>query len=991
MKKAVARGRALSLAAGISVLATLALPMLDSLGAQARPDLDWRTIESGPFRVHFTAELEELARRTMANAQEAYRQLAAELEPPRGIVDIVVADNADFTNGFATPFPSNRIVIYARPPVDELHLRNHADWNRTLVTHELVHIFHLDRARGIWRLAQRVFGRAAPLFPNTYAPNWLLEGVAVHYETRLAPGGRLGGTEFPAQLRALALGDAISPLDGVATPHPFYPGGNLPYLLGAFLVDRAVRQDAALGPGEAMRRLVERMSGRLNPWRHDASAREATGTSFTALYDTWRDSVQRAAGALQGIDSLTEVRTTAGWTAAFPRFAPGGLLYAADEARRMPGLYRVDELGRVRRLARRNSVEANAPLGDGAVVYAELDRTDPYSVLSDLYVGRARRRQRLTVGDRLAHPDVHPETGRIVAVRTLPGTTELVTLQVDDPYPRVLVLGSLDRTWSEPRFSRDGSRIAAARWDRGGQTSIVVLDTAGRELQRFAPRARESRTRLAVSAAPVWLPGDTLILFASDHEGTPMIYRGDVRSGAYDRLWASRTALRSPDVSADGTRLAAVELQPNGWSVVTRAMPVLRELPPERPARDGEPIETVASAPTDSISPARAYAPSETARPTWWLPAVGTSDFNDLLLGAMSGGRDVVGRHQWQATVMRDLSFPEFTASVGYSFSGLGNPVLSVAWEQDWAHQTVFTTAMEPVGTLSQRSDLVSLSAYFVRPRARLTTYAILAAESDWVSYRTYPWPLLSALGEDWLLGVDAYPRAVVSAGLSSMQRPGLSVSVEDGLALQGTFRRRFQEATGGVPVSEAILEGSVAKSLPLPGYARHVLAMRGAYGVADSETRNLFSVGGISGSSLEVLPGLFYGDVRRTFFVRGFDPARLRGNRAVAGSVEYRAPLTRVGRGYRLLPIFLQKLSVLAFADAGTAWCEGEGMNPLLCGTPGEPRRWLASAGGELAYDVALQYDVLYRFRLGVAVPTTAPVGVARSAQVYFTLGSTF
>ena len=180
-----------------------------AVDAQVRPDLEWRTLGNERIRVHFTPDLEVLARRTLANASWAYDQLAAELRAPRGIVDIVVADNVDYANGYATPYPSNRMVVYARPPVDEPTLRNHADWNRILVTHEMVHIFHLDRVRGIWALGQRVFGRAAPLFPNRYGPNWLTEGIAVHYESRLTGAGRLGGTEFPALVRALAQSNAL--------------------------------------------------------------------------------------------------------------------------------------------------------------------------------------------------------------------------------------------------------------------------------------------------------------------------------------------------------------------------------------------------------------------------------------------------------------------------------------------------------------------------------------------------------------------------------------------------------------------------------------------------------------------------------------------------------------------------------------------------------------------------------------------------------------
>ncbi|HSC14459.1 MAG TPA: hypothetical protein VLI71_05040, partial [Gammaproteobacteria bacterium] len=95
-------------------------------------------------------------------------KLSAHLTPPKGIIDLVVADNVDFSNGSATPFPSNRIVIYARPPVNDDALRFADDPIRLIVTHELTHVFQLDRSNGLWSLLRRVFGRYPYYFPNAY-------------------------------------------------------------------------------------------------------------------------------------------------------------------------------------------------------------------------------------------------------------------------------------------------------------------------------------------------------------------------------------------------------------------------------------------------------------------------------------------------------------------------------------------------------------------------------------------------------------------------------------------------------------------------------------------------------------------------------------------------------------------------------------------------------------------------------------------------------
>lgn len=971
--------------------------LASSLGAQARPDLDWRTIATPLFRVHFTPELEELARRALANADSAYARLARELPPPRGLIEIVVSDHLDWANGSATPFPSNRIVVNARPPVDELSLRNHEDWNLTLVTHEMTHIFQLDRADGWWGVARRVFGRAAPFFPNSYAPSWLVEGIAVHYETRFTRGGRLAGSEFPAHARALAADGALPPLDGISLQTPFFPGGISAYQFGAFLVRRTVEHDGdfrAAVEGDtsaAMARLIGRMSARVNPWRLNASAREAVGATFSDLYASWSDSVRRASAPSGTTEGVTLVAPA--WTARFPRFLPSGeIIYVGDDRRRNAGLYAISRSGDTRWLDRRNSVDANAPLADGRILRGELEATDRYSIPSDLFVGKGFARRRVTRGARLAHPDVHSATGRIVAVRTVGGTTELVTLSLDAPTPRPLVQGSLDSTWSEPRWSHDGARVAAAIWERGGRSSIVILDAAGRTLRRFSPRA-ESGDRLVIASAPAWFPGDTMIAFASDHEGRPMIYRGDVRTGAYQRLWSSQTALNTPDVSSDGTQVVAVELRAEGWAVVRltlAAADALGSLGDGPPERDLVPLPPITPAATTDRPRWHAFDGRETMQPSWWLPSVVISDDNTAILGAFTSSRDAIGRHAWGVALSRDVGHPEFTARATYSYAGLRNPTLTFEASQEWAHAAVVSGGAR-IGTLAQRAVTLGTSAFFSRPRFRTFTYLQLAADVEYQSFRTYPVTLLQGFSDPALQRVTALPRLTGAVGFSTMQRPGLSVSVQDGVAMDAYYRHRIRDGIDGATVGEAVVQGSVAKSLPLPGFARHVLAARAAVGFTDPDARSSFSIGGVSGSSIELLPGVSYGDPYRTFFVRGFDAGAQLGLRAAAASAEYRVPLARVGRGLSLTPVFLQKFSLVAFADAGAAWCPQQVTDSPVCDGPVVARSWIASAGGELVFDAAVHYDVLYRFRLGFARPARGADAAARGGTFYFTLGNTF
>ena len=104
-----------------------------------------------------------------------------------------------------------------------------------------------------------------------------------------------------------------------------------------------------------------------------------------------------------------------------------------------------------------------------------------------------------------------------------------------------------------------------------------------------------------------------------------------------------------------------------------------------------------------------------------------------------------------------------------------------------------------------------------------------------------------------------------------------------------------------------------------------------------------------------------------------------------MAGSLEYRAPLLQPGRGYGFWPVFLDRTSVSLFADAGAAWSARRGKGPAS----GD---WMASVGAELNIDLAVQYDIPYRVRLGLAVPVADDLdGGVRRPSVYLRLGASF
>lgn len=967
-------------AAATAIVGALILLCLSAprAGAQLDPSARWRTLRTAHFRVHYSPPLEGQARRAAANAEQAWSRLSAELVPPRGVVDLVLADNVDFANGYATPVPSNRIVIYAQPPVDSRSLRFYDDWSTLVITHELAHIFHLDRSRGWWRAAQYVFGRNVMLFPNQYLPAWLVEGLAVYYESRLTGSGRLEGSNHRLVAAAAASAGRLPRLGDISASTSEYPGGSGAYVYGSLLFDYlAATRGAATVPA-----FVERTSRQPLPFFLDHAARRAFGVSLSGAWRAWADSLNRASGPLTAPLPGWRELTSAGRDVNAPRWlSDTRLVYAANTRRAMPGAYEIDLAGHGTRRGRRNGLDAGAPLAGGGLVFAQLDYTSPYHLRSDLYIERAGLTRRLTHGARLTTPDARAD-GAIVAVQAVPGGTRLVRVAADGTVITPLTTGSEDEQWAEPRWSPDGRRIAAVRWRRGGLTAIVVTDTAGAVLAGTPPVR-------AVVSSPSWTPDGRAVLFSSDaHERRPQLYLAAVPDDNAAgpalltplRVSAAATGLFDPQLSPDARWLAAVSYRADGYHVGVAPWPTGF-------------ADSAAEGVTRSPSPPPASAPGTTTRyspwrslvPRYWTPFGGTDDRGGALLGARTGGSDIVGRHAYAAQAMVGTRTRDLSAALDYSYSGLGQPVMDLSAAQEWQYFVLSDRSGAAVGELARRTRVAAALATITRPRVRDYAWLSMGAQLEQREYSTVPAPLLDSLNAAFA-ATPVYPAAVVALGYGNTQRPRLAISPEDGVSLSATARQRWRAGDRNSATRSVVAVARGYKSLPLPGFAHHVLAVRAAAGLADARATSTFAVGGTSGGVLE-LAGYTFGEGARTFGVRGFASGAASGTRAVAGTVEYRAPLAILSRGVGQLPFFIDRASVALFGDAGDAWCPAQATS--LCGV--SQRRVLASAGAELALDTALQYDSPFRFRLGVALPVSGRERARAATVLYLSFGTNF
>ncbi|HEY8468445.1 MAG TPA: hypothetical protein VIL18_02325, partial [Longimicrobiales bacterium] len=959
--------------------------------AQVPPHEDWRTFRTEHFRITFSPGLEALARHAAERAEAAYERLAQELaDPPRGTIDVLLTDGVDFANGFATPFPSNRITIYATPPLDDLGLAYTRDWVELVIVHELVHIVHLDDTGILGSILRTVFGRVPfgwPYFPAIATPQWSIEGLATYFESRLTGAGRTRGSLHEMVLRTAVLEGRFESIDQATGLGPVWPGSLRSYVYGSLFLDHLTREH---GP-EVLRAIVGRTARALVPptLAFDRIGRKATGENFTDAWDAWRRELEERYGHLaeeirsSGITQV-ESLTPGGYYLLHPRAGPDGrVAFSAVDGRSASATRILDPAtGEIRTLARRNGTGPSAWLPDGSLLLAQFEVEGQYRLFQDLYrVDGDGREHRLTRGARLAEPDVAPDGRRVVAVQRGGGRTRLVTYDLETGNLRPLAGGDAEE-WSLPRWAPDGTRIAAARWRPGGEHDIVVLDTLGRVLQEL------TRDR-AIDGAPAWSPDGRYVLFWSDRSGIPNLYAYDLAAQvAAEGEGAARlrqvtnvlTGAFYPDVSpdgrwiyftgyhADGFHIERIPFDPSAW----------REPAPLAPMHEEPP----ASAPLAPPSPgggqqggeARPYSAWPTLLPRTWMPILIDEGEPGLFVGVTTFGQDLVGRHEYslEAAVSVDGSERRLTGAASYRWAGLGNPVLGIDASRRWDLAGYVVLQDSSLREVHSREDVIAVSATLARQRWRSASSLTLGAEHVDERFLVQDAPGVRLTDDrDRLFGVFA------GVAFNNARFYPFSISREDGVTLSIGARRRWDTNPSSAidrSYDEATAWIAGYKAARVFGFANHVFAVRASGVVRDGPAAPLVDVGGASGSTVSTGIGSI-GSEGLFLPVRGFPEGVRAGTRAWSASIEYRLPIALIGRGAGLRPFYLDRLSASLFADAGDAWCtaEEEARN-RLCAAGAGTSAPLVSAGAELGLDITLFFGTPSRLRAGVAFPLKGP-----------------
>ncbi len=925
------------------------------------PDRVWRTIESDHFVVHYYAPIDDVARRVAVVAERAHRVLTPVFaHAPREKTHVLVVDDTDGANGFASVLPRNQITIFATAPNAGSVLSDHDDWLYGLFAHEYTHILHLDTIGGLATLYNGVFGKIWA--PNQTMPRWIIEGIATYEESKRSSSGRTRASQFDMYLRVPALQGKALRLDEVSNAPIHFPRGNAAYLYGGHFMRYVFDRFG----DDTLRRMSHAGGSATIPFGVNRQLAEAAGQDFDGLYDDWQRHLRdKATLQLEAVERRTP-RTgrrlsVIGEVARNPRYSRDGkelFWLEADgvrdtQVRALPvGGDRRDARD-VRRIDRVGTFDLD---DDGAVVY-EQNQTfkDAYSY-QDLYRWDVKggRIQRLTRGERARDPAVAPDGERIAYSRNGPSTSEIVVLDRRRPSERRVVWRGRGR-WDQannPAWSADGTRLAFSAWRSGGHRDVLVVPVDGTS-EGNGPGVIEVTHDRALDGDPAFSPDGRWLYFISDRTGIANVFAWDRTSGETWQVTNTIGGVTELGLSPDGRRLAYGDFVGTGWDLFeleleparwTRALPYVDDRPDSTWVPDDEAV----------ISAPRPYRAIETLAPRSWTGAFAVGQFGQAFT-AQASGADIAGLHGWTLGTTIELERGDLSVGGAYGYGG-ARPGLRLAVARSIARRTNFR-----VNGVAQpwTEEVYSLTAAIGIPARRNDGSAVsMSLDYDFDWFRRLSTPSMIGNPDQTIPGVPASDQRTAGialrAGFGNVR--GFLYGVGPGDGWEGSGAVRVDHPAVGASARAIVLSWFWRGYWKAPWADSANLAVRLTGGVRNGDNARgaAFALGGVP--KQDIAQSIIDSSrASSTGFLRGFEPRSVAGNIFHLMNVEYRHQLLEIERGASTLPVFVKRLHAAALIDVGTAY-DG----PFAR----EDLRY--SVGGAVRLDTFVGYFVPGSFELG-------------------------
>lgn len=890
----------------------LSLCLLLSGVSQAEPvawgeQTTWLSSSSEHFDIHYPSSLKAMAMRSLAIAEGVHKQLVPIMGwQPKAKTQLVLVDDYDLANGWATPFPYNQIRLYTSAPDGVNGLEQMDEWLHGLIRHEYVHILQLDMAYGAPQAGRNWFGRYPFFFPHQFTPSLLIEGLAVFLESNFhLEYGRLTGSYYPMQMRAEVADHGGDQLGQALIGMRDWPLGKN-YVYGAYFWQYLVQTYG----WPKVQFYLAFYSSKLLPyiWQNSV-AKQVFGKNFNDLWNGYLVWLKQEFAEQDNTALSAEFVFTAKPFVQQITNTSGSQLWQVeqngeDRVQLVAWQQRPNGWARAVQLPSKN-VNDIAIADNGAIA---LSRTLSYAsgeVWADLFIWKAQTGwQRLTHQQRFRRVR-WLDNQNLIASRQVAGLSELW---------QVSLAGEQTLLWR----GQQGDVLADFSLHNGVLVASLKRPWQGWNLERFDLHTHSwqalTHTR-AIEQQPQFLD-DGSLLFSANYQGVYNIYRLD-KSGKTTQLTDSQLGAFKPHLI--GEQLVFQEYSAQGFVLKT----VTRNEVEVNIPQSG--YQYPRFAPDPILTSAAPYQPWSTLKPHYWLPTVSLNE-NSTQLGLVSSGADALARHRYEVEANFDLSNQLFNFNLGYGYD--------TRWQFNWLRDHAFysVTGITEKAILQRDLAILQRTNLWAAWEDELRLHAA-------VGYEQQAWAKLPAH-----VVASSFTDAFIGAGLTldkreyftQVQGVGagqyVNLAIENSDFIEGDYSGSRMAAYAG-------------QWWDLPG--RSVLHAGLSLAAAQTQAKG-FVIGGSQPQDEHFLFG------RSEFSLPGYPQGIQAGAYSYLADFSLQTHCARIERNLGIWPVGLGDISCRVRSRSASAWShEPESLNALMA---------------ELTVELVLGYQLVLPVQLGAA-----------------------
>ena len=942
----------------------------------------WLMQESEHFVITYPAKNSALAGKSLNIAERVHQELLPFFgASPSEKTQMVLVDDFDVSNGWATFFPFAQIRLYTSPPDTISGLEESDDWLHTLIRHEYVHILHMEMAAASPDFLQNIFGRLVVLFPHTMTPSFMLEGLATYLETNEELAyGRLQSAYYAMQMRMEVASGSLKDLEDVSAPLRDWPLG-MQYLYGSYFYQFLAETYSE----EKIKQYLQNYSRQIIPAiLQNSVAYKTFGKDFPDLwleYQAWLNakfepqiaSLQQEqdlidVAAIRGV--VTNYQTTAEALFQDVSSSQGSDFYfianSGEDSTQLKRSSTTDSLEQSDTLVKTRDVIALDVNEQGDIAASRLINWVDGRSWADVYLLQDGNWQALTQKQRLRNVR-WLNNNWMIASRKQFGISQLILLNKEGEQ-KILWQGDDEKSVIGDYDIADNGEYLIAAMKRSNQGwNLERLDLTELDLTEEGNNVIASLTwqmitkTRSVESCPQIL-ADGRILFSADYNDVYNLYVLDPVTKNLQQLthmlggaFAPKLVLSVESTQADsivfqaytseGFEFRKIEFESKIVGSDTddeKKSPQLQYSAPQYSKLEGQlnyPDPYVVDV---AKTAAQDYQPWSTLTPTWWLPYYQkTPEYTQI--GLMTAGADALTRHLYSAQIGIDTDYKLADMNFTYAY--------------DNRYQVSFNRSHDyiDVGITGENDDGVD---YIIEKDQWLfSRLNIVNAIEDQLSLNA----AIIVQQEASLDRDDLFKPLCLDGNFNQHKSCEKSLV---GLGLRFDNRENYLNSPGNsygryldlvIETNELLdsdYEGEVIQAqwleiFDLPG--RRSLSLQTLWGMTDQKGEK-FTLGGEDRGSESSLFG------RDDFALRGYAPSSTGGQYYNVNRINFTQWLARVEKGWKNYPLALGDISSKFFIDYGSAWQDDTQAD------------YLTGAGIELNAEVLVFYNLLLPISLTYA-----------------------